>query len=643
MLIQIGYLLLGAFGLGFLIFIHEMAHYLMAKRVGMKVEAFSIGFGAPIYSWKRNDVTWRIGWMPFGGYVKIAGERKEDGKEVKDIPGGFYSKKPVDRIKVAVIAPIVNLVFAFILFSVIWLLGGRDKPFQDLTNRIGWIDPTSELYQEGIRPGDEITSYNGRKFHGFKDIFQSTMMSNGSVQVKGYHYDFVANTRQPFDVEVSTYQHPDFLEKGIHTAGILAPSNYMLYNPFNKETPNPISKGSSMDGSGLSYGDRLLWIDGELLFSSAQLSSILNSDYSFLTIDRQGKTKQLRISRAKIADLKLPNDYRAELGDLKYESGIKKPLKQMMTLPYQISSNLEVEVPLRYLDVEEATTKVSSMSKLLTGDKILAVDGMPVKNHKELFSQLQEHRFNIITQTGNENLPLVPWEIANATFDQNINWNDLNQLKKTIGFSDQIEKKGNLKRLKPITPMTILQIAKNSGNNHIINAMQEQRSKIEEIQDAEKRQQALQVFKESENKLYLGVNFQDRKVSYNPPPYVLFGRTTGDVFHTLKSLVSGNLNPKWLSGPIGIVQVMQYGWSLGLKEALYWLALISLNLGFLNLLPIPVLDGGQICFALYEQITRKPLKTKTMDRIVIPFMVIFIGLFVFVTFHDLSRLIKGIF
>ena len=88
---------------------------------------------------------------------------------------------------------------------------------------------------------------------------------------------------------------------------------------------------------------------------------------------------------------------------------------------------------------------------------------------------------------------------------------------------------------------------------------------------------------------------------------------------------------------------MQQGWSLGLKEALYWLALISLNLGILNLLPIPVLDGGQICFALWEQITRKPLKSKTMERIVVPFMIIFIGLFVFVTFHDLSRLIKGIF
>lgn len=103
MITQIAYLLLAALGLGFLIFIHELAHYLMAVRVGMKVEAFSIGFGAAIYKWERKGVEWRIGWMPFGGYVKIAGEKKEANVEPNEVTGGFFSKKPIDRIKVAAI------------------------------------------------------------------------------------------------------------------------------------------------------------------------------------------------------------------------------------------------------------------------------------------------------------------------------------------------------------------------------------------------------------------------------------------------------------------------------------------------------------------------------------------------------------
>ena len=113
MAMQIFYIILAAFGLGLLVFIHELAHYWMAKRVGMHVEAFSIGFGKSIIHWKRGQVDWRIGWLPFGGYVKIAGMQKENGVEPHDIPGGYFSKKPIDRIKVAAIAPIVNLILAF--------------------------------------------------------------------------------------------------------------------------------------------------------------------------------------------------------------------------------------------------------------------------------------------------------------------------------------------------------------------------------------------------------------------------------------------------------------------------------------------------------------------------------------------------
>ncbi len=56
-------------GLGFLVFIHELGHYIVARRKGMKVEAFSIGFGKAIYSWKFQDVNWQIGILTFGGYV----------------------------------------------------------------------------------------------------------------------------------------------------------------------------------------------------------------------------------------------------------------------------------------------------------------------------------------------------------------------------------------------------------------------------------------------------------------------------------------------------------------------------------------------------------------------------------------------
>ena len=71
--VSILYVILAILGLSFLIFIHELGHYFMARRLGMRVETFSIGFGKPLYTWEKDGVRWQIGWLLFGGYVKIAG------------------------------------------------------------------------------------------------------------------------------------------------------------------------------------------------------------------------------------------------------------------------------------------------------------------------------------------------------------------------------------------------------------------------------------------------------------------------------------------------------------------------------------------------------------------------------------------
>ena len=123
MVLTLLYLLLAAFWLGFLIFIHEYGHYWMAKKEGMRVEAFSIGFGKPIYVWERDGVKWQLCWLPFGGFVRIAGMEKKGSLEPSQIPDGFFGKSPLARIRVALMGPIVNIVFAFLVFCFLWGLG----------------------------------------------------------------------------------------------------------------------------------------------------------------------------------------------------------------------------------------------------------------------------------------------------------------------------------------------------------------------------------------------------------------------------------------------------------------------------------------------------------------------------------------
>ena len=124
---------------------------------------------------------------------------------------------------------------------------------------------------------------------------------------------------------------------------------------------------------------------------------------------------------------------------------------------------------------------------------------------------------------------------------------------------------------------------------------------------------------------------------------MLFGQVVGDTAKTLTSLVTGKLNPKWMSGPIGMVQIIHHGWMVGVKEALFWIAAISLNLGIFNLLPIPILDGGRICFFLYEWMFRRRPSAKAMERLIIPFVVLLIGLFIYVTYQDIIRLFGRFF
>ena len=184
-MLTILYVILALLGLSFLVFIHELGHYFVARKEGMRVEVFSIGLGKPLLSWMHKGVKWQLCPLLVGGYVRIAGMEKEGDLEPHEVPEGFYSKKPWARIKVALAGPIINLIFAIIVFSIIWLLGGREKPFHQFTHLIGFIEPQSELYQKGVRSGDELLEYNGKYINNFDDLKFAYLANGGPAEVEG--------------------------------------------------------------------------------------------------------------------------------------------------------------------------------------------------------------------------------------------------------------------------------------------------------------------------------------------------------------------------------------------------------------------------------------------------------------------------
>ena len=652
MLLNLFYVLLAILGLSFLIFIHELGHYWMARRVGMRVEVFSIGFGKPLYSWVRDGVRWQIGWLLFGGYVKILGQEVQEGQDPIQIPEGFFAKSPLDRIKVAFMGPFVNLLFAFLVFGGLWAAGGREKNFSEFTHKIGWLDPHSELYQDGVRPGDEIVSYDGRSYESANDNLYAPMIAKESLEVKGFRVDDATGHKTPFAYNVKVYPHPASLEKGFKTVGILSSANYIIYNKLPGGGENPLPEGSPLLGSGIVYGDRIVWVNGMRVFSSSQLNHLLNDNRALLSIQRGNELLLRRVPRVQIEELKLTPEYREELTDWQFEANIKgTKLQKLYAIPYNLTHEAIVETPFKFIDkeVEAGVFPPEPFSQLeqplQAGDKIVAIDGTAIKHASDLLKELQSPRALVIVERPENGLSKVSWKEADIDFDTEIAPADLEKIVASIGSKKTVTHAGNLLLLKPIVPKMRSQLHLSPEKQAWIAAeMLERKKEIESIEDPEKRAQAMSYLESREKQLLLGLPMvQDRKVTYNPAPFEMFSTVFQQIWRTLSALFTGSLNPKWISGPIGIVQIVHDNWMHGIREALYWLGAISLNLGFLNLLPIPVLDGGSILISGLELITRRRLHPKTLEKIIIPFAVLLVGFFIFLTYNDLSRLFGGFF
>ena len=641
------YVILAILGLSFLIFIHELGHYFMARRQGMRVETFSIGIGKPFYSWEKDNVKWQIGWLLFGGYVKVAGSETSDQQNMYEVKDGFFGKGPLARIKVAFMGPFVNIVFALIAFFFLWLAGGREKNFSDYTHKIGWIDPKSEIYAKGVRLGDEIVSFNDQDYQGSKDLLIAPLTSGDTILIKGNHVDSTTKEKTPFEYRVKTYPNPISLNKEVVTSGILQPASYVIYDKLPGGVENPLPEGSPMQDSGIEYGDRIIWVDGVAIYSVTQLNQLLNDSRTLLTIEREKNLLLRRVPRVKADELKLDPEFKEELVDWQFEADLKNiKLQNLYTIPYSLSPAGIVESQVPFIDKEKEEEFFPSHSASLLesplqkGDKVLAVDGMPISHSYEILSHLQKRHVNIIVERDGQLTKAPSWKLADKNFDQQSNAENLQKLSSQIGLASPSYHAGNLVLLKPVEPKMRkdFPLSQESRDN-LAHELVKQQKEVENIEDPELRKQMRHFLENRDKQVLLGLpSIQDEHVWYNPNPFELFYKVFEEIWQTLKALFSGSLNLKWMSGPIGIVQLVHDNSMVSLKESLYWLGAISLNLGILNLLPLPVLDGGTICFALYELITGRKLKAKTLERWIIPFAILLIGLFIFLTYHDLAWL-----
>jgi regulator of sigma E protease len=266
-------ILLGLVGLGVVVFVHELGHFIAARLVGIGVEAFSIGWGKPVLAKKIGGVEYRLGMFPIGGYCKMRGENEfteawENRRSgVAQDPGTFFGARPAARILVSFAGPLFNLLFAMLVFTVIW---GAGFEFTTMGNRIVLVSDVfpGENYpaeRSGLKTGDRIVEINGRPVENYRDI-QGLIAVNAE---KRLHFTVLREDADGQSKKLDLYIEPE-MEKSTGAGRI---GVYFWADPVVES----VAPDSPAERAGLKPGDRIVSVNREPLLYSVALLKFLDS------------------------------------------------------------------------------------------------------------------------------------------------------------------------------------------------------------------------------------------------------------------------------------------------------------------------------------------------------------------------------
>lgn len=236
--------------LGPLIAIHEFGHYFVARKLGVKVLVYSIGFGPTILKWtsKKSGIQYQLSALPLGGYVKMLDEREENVAEA-DLPYAFNRQHPWKRIAIVAAGPLINLIFAILLFWVLFL------PAQEqLNTRVGKVLADTPAAAAQMQVGDKITAIDGTPVTTWEKLnfaLVDRVGETGKIQVQAERAG-----------EIKTFSLPiqNFLNDQSQS-----PLDILGFTPYRPQIPAIVSKLSE-DGAairqGMQVGDQIIAIDG---------------------------------------------------------------------------------------------------------------------------------------------------------------------------------------------------------------------------------------------------------------------------------------------------------------------------------------------------------------------------------------------
>jgi len=269
-----------AFVLGVLIFVHELGHFMAARRVGVRVLKFSLGFGPRIVGFKRGDTEYVISAIPLGGYVKMAGENPDDPRTGK--PDEFLSKSKWQRFQILIMGPVMNLLLAVAVTAVVLMNGAEVPAFQSKPPVVGHVSPGTPAEKGGIRAGDRIVSVAGRDVPTWEQFFIAVGMRASQETPIVFDRD-----GQQMSIVVTPTPQTSY------DVGVIG------VEPFSQPHVGSILAGSPAEKAGLKSGDVVLKVDATTITVPGQLVEIISKKANTpvtLTISRNGAEQVVRVT-----------------------------------------------------------------------------------------------------------------------------------------------------------------------------------------------------------------------------------------------------------------------------------------------------------------------------------------------------------
>ncbi len=278
--------LLGLIGVGVMVFVHELGHFVAAKMNGVVVEVFSFGWGPKLVGFSYKGTMYQISWFPIGGYCKMSGELvpgiagggPDAATEIAKVPapGSFLGAAPWRRIVISAFGPLFNLVFALLVFAMIWGIGfsvyspdNRVILATDYT--LDKFAQTPPAVVAGLKTGDRIVAIDGAPVEKFQDILEAVSIAPGKTLALKVQRS-VDGAAQTLALSIVPQLDKD---SGAARIGIYAWTDPLV---------STVAPGSAAALAGLRKGDRLATVDGSPIRNTMDIYQALAAKPAKVTV-----------------------------------------------------------------------------------------------------------------------------------------------------------------------------------------------------------------------------------------------------------------------------------------------------------------------------------------------------------------------